>query len=210
MTDHFIGHYVDWREKRIKKIESIFGKDFFKDKKILELAAGTGHTGQYFESLGAIVTCSDGRHDNLIALKNRYQPNGGTILLDQDGDWQLPNKYDLIIHWGVLYHLNNWQADLKSALNHSNLILLESEASDSDDPNFEIKVDEPNVFDQALHKIGTRPSAAMIEKELSNLGATFIRYDDADINSGCHFYDWKINSSNNWKDGMRRFWIVKK
>ena len=39
---------------------------------------------------------------------------------------------------------------------------------------------------------------------------TFVRYDDADLNASLHHYDWKATNSGGWKDGQRRFWIVRK
>jgi hypothetical protein len=41
MIKNFEQHYVEWREKRIAKIEKIFGQDFFKNKTILEVGCVT-------------------------------------------------------------------------------------------------------------------------------------------------------------------------
>jgi SAM-dependent methyltransferase len=204
-----VDHYFPWRQSRIAKVEKIFGKDFFKNKSILELACGLGHIGQHFLELGAEVTFADGRQHLLDMLK-QSNDKVNTLLIDQDSAWHLSNKFDIIIHWGVLYHLDNWKEDLKSTLQHSNLIFLESEVSDSDDAFFEIKVDESDDDDQALHKIGSRPSATLIENTLTELGATFTRYDDSDLNAEFHRYDWPVKNTNTWEHGLRRFWIVKK
>lgn len=176
---NFQGHYAGWRNKRISKIQNIFGKSFFKNKKILELGCGLGDIGIHFKSLGAHVTFAEGRHNNILEFNQKY-PLEKIIELNQNDAWSLNEKFHIIIHWGVLYHLDNWQQDLKSALNHTNLLFLESEVSDSDDPNFEIKVDEESEkYDQSLTGKGSRPSAQYIEKVLSECGATFTRYDDA-------------------------------
>ena len=55
------GNYIEWRRTRIEKVESLFGKDFFKGKKMLELGCAMGHTGRHFEELGATVTFAEGR-----------------------------------------------------------------------------------------------------------------------------------------------------
>jgi hypothetical protein len=41
----FKGHYNNWRKTRIDKILSIFDKEFFKGKTVLELGAGHGDFG---------------------------------------------------------------------------------------------------------------------------------------------------------------------
>jgi len=199
----FDGHYIDWRKTRIDKILSIFGDEFFKGKTILELGAGYGDNGKIFENLGSIVTYAEGYIDNYNVIP------GKKILLDQDIKWNLGETFDIIIHWGVLYHLDNWEQDLECALQHSSCIFLESEVSDSDDENFEIKVNESGN-DQAVNKIGSRPSANKIEKLLKNNGAKFTRYDDEDINSSFHCYNWEVKNTKTWKSGLRRFWVIEK
>jgi hypothetical protein len=205
----FDGHYNHWRETRIKKIISIFGESFFKGKTILELGCGWGDVGRYFQTLGAKVTFADGRQKHLDVIKKR-DPLSNVLLIDQDKSWNLETTYDIIIHWGVLYHLNHWQQDIKCVINHSNLIFLETEVCDSDDVNLEIKVTEVSDYDQALNKTGTRPSPAMIEKFLSSLEVDYKRYDDSDLNSTFHIYDWNVSSSKEYRNGLRRYWIINK
>jgi len=206
----FDGHYVDWRETRINKVISIFGKEFFNGKTILELGAGHGHIGNYFRTLGARVAMTDGRPEHVEKMKESFG-NKDIFLLDQETQWNSNEKFDIVIHWGVLYHIDNWKEDLQIAIRYGNIIFLESEVCDSDDPNIEIKVHESNSYDQAVNstRIGSRPSASMIEQIISGTGSTFIRYDDADINSNIHIYDWPVKNTNQAPNGQRRFWIIK-
>ena len=99
---------------------------------------------------------------------------------------------------------------MKSALRHSDLIFLESEVADSDDPNFDLKVKEKNKYDQALRKWGSRPSADNIEKVLKVENFKFKRFDDLNLNSSFHKYDWEVTNTNTWSHGLRRFWIASK
>jgi hypothetical protein len=122
----------------------------------------------------------------------------------------LEKEFDIVIHWGVLYHLDNWKADLQISIRHGKIIFLESEVCDSNDPEIEIKVNEPEQYDQAIGRTGSRPSAEMVEKYISETGATFIRYDDSDLNSDSHTYDWPVRNTKNAPAGQRRFWIIKK
>jgi hypothetical protein len=206
----FDGHYVDWRETRINKIISIFGKEFFNGKTILELGAGHGHIGNYFRTLGAHVIMTDGKPEHVEKMKESFG-NKDIFLLDQETQWNSNEKFDIVIHWGVLYHIDNWKEDLQIAIRYGNIIFLESEVCDSDDPNIEIKVQESDFYDQAVNltRIGSRPSASMIEQIISKTGSTFIRYDDADINSGFHNYNWAVKNTNQAPNGQRRFWIIK-
>lgn len=204
----FKDHYVKWRENRIAKILKIFSENFFQNKTILELAAGHGHVGESFLKLGSRVTFAEGRQEHIKQLKEKF-PESEIIHLNQDEVWNLDKKFDIVIHWGVLYHLNNWQQDLSSALAHANLIFLESEVSDSDDPAFDQKVSESG-YDQAINQTGSRPSANFIEKIILEAGGKFTRYDDNELNSDFHSYDWKVENTKSWRSGLRRFWIIEK
>jgi SAM-dependent methyltransferase len=211
-SELFQGTYVEWRKTRIRKIEKIFGKDFFENKSILELGCGYGHIGKYFqETLKSKVTFCEGKEFFIDEIK-RNNSDSEVITLDQDKPWDLNRKFDIVIHWGVLYHLDNWQQDLICAMKHSDLIFLESEVCDSDDENYEFKLDDHNGYDQALNKKATRPSASFIEKIIVQNDFSFERYDDADINHSKHRYDWVVkNKTENLNDyGKRRFWVVKK
>ena len=204
----FTHHYDHWRRVRINKIHKIFGPDFFKGKSVMELACGHGDTGRELSEKGANVTFVEGRQEHLDVLLT-HKPDAETFCVDQDQPWNLNRQFDFVIHWGVFYHLNNWKEDLRCALEHTNLMTLETEVADSSDPNFEIKVAEAG-FDQALNSTGTRPSAAMVEQLLTKLGATFVRYDDRDLNSSFHSYNWPVRETKTWKPGRRRFWIIRK
>lgn len=209
-TMMFSGHYIDWRRVRIKKIIKIFGKGYFKNKTLLELGCGFGHIGLFFQAMGAKVLFSDGRGSHLAVVRQSSAMT--TARIDQDEPWSLNKQFDIIFHMGVLYHLENWQQDLECALNHSNLIVLESEVANRSHSEFSLTRIESNAYDQALHGFACRVSASNIEKELTNLGASFIRYDDKDLNSGNHTYDWKINNEGPaWEHAIfRRFWIVRR
>ena len=208
----FLDHYIDWRIKRVNFIEKLYGKQFFKDKTILELGCGHGHIGRYLQNqLGAKVTFADGRQGHLDTLKE-VMPNAETICFDQNNPWDLNRTFDIILHWGVLYHLDNWKQDLESTSKHGNLIFLESEVCDSEDPEFEIKLEQVDGYDQDLGKFSTRMSSAAVEEKLIDLEFLYNRFDNADLNSGFHCYDWVCDINTNkpvrYTKGQRRFWIA--
>ena len=210
----FTGHYEHWRDARIQKIVSIFGEEFFKNKTILELGCGWGDIGLQFRKLGANVTFAEGREEHLPHIKE-HSPDSEIIQLDQDKKWNLEKKFDLIIHMGVLYHLTNWKQDLISALSHTNKMILETVVANDSSNSFEYTNREEG-WDQSIHKTSIRPSAAYIEKALTELGFKFTRFDDSDINSHKHRYDWKVdNKAGRGERGQnganyRRFWLIEK
>jgi predicted RNA methylase len=207
--ERFGDHYNTWRQVRVQKVESIFGKEFFKGKTILELACGYGDIGMHFDSLGAKVTFAEGRQEHIDIFKKRY-PDKEIIQLNQEFPWDLKRKFDIVIHWGVLYHIDNWQQDLSCVVKHTNLIFLESEVCDSDNEDLDLKPEASDRYDQELGKFASRPSANNVEKNLKQLGYKYTRYDDADLNSGFHVYDWEVKNTDTWYHGLRRFWVVKK
>lgn len=214
----FMDHYRTWRPTRIKKIEQIFGEDFFRDKTLLELACGFGDIGKHFgENRGAIVTFSEGRKEHISYIEEN-NPGCEVIHLDQEYEWNLERKFDVIIHFGVMYHLDNWKQDLECTLKHTDLVILESEIADSD-KMIEKKVVDPIGYDQAINekRIATRPSASYVEKVFEDNGFEFTRYDDTDLNDGYHCYDWKVTGAAEKPDygrndggGLRRFWVAKR
>lgn len=207
----FRDHYDEWTANRVNKLIKIFGSEWFNGKTILELGSGSGHVGSKLIELGAIVFFTDGRPEHVEKIKQKY-PLNESCVIDQDYYYDLKRKFDLVIHWGVLYHLNNWRQDLLCAMNHSDIICLETEVCDSD-IDMEVKVAESlSHYDHAINKIGTRPSAVSIENYITtSLLKKFTRYDDSDLNSSnFHIYDWKQGTicPNKWNAGMRRFWVI--
>jgi SAM-dependent methyltransferase len=217
----FHNHYVDWRKKRIEKILKIFEKDYFKDKLILEVACGYGDIGKYFrENLGSRVVFTEGREEHLPFIKQN-NPDSLVIHLNHENYWKLEDensnhkKFDLVIHFGLLYHLDNWKQDLVCALKHSNTIILETEVADTNEIK-EYKFYDPIGNDQSISESRkvTRPSAAYIEHVFQENEFSFTRYDDSDLNSSFHTYDWKVSdkdqTENNFNKGFRRFWVATK
>jgi SAM-dependent methyltransferase len=178
--------------------------NFFKNKKLLELGCGYADLGNEFFKLGACVTSCDVRNEHIEVVKIKY-PHLNARIFDAETD-NIPTKYDIILHWGLLYHLNDIERHLSDVCKNCDFLLLETEVSDSDDDQFVIKLPEAG-FDQAFHEVGTRPSPGYVEKLLKNNGFNYTVIKDKILNSDFHVYDWDIKNSNNWEGGLRRFWI---
>ena len=133
--------YDEWKNKRVNKIENIFGRDWFCGKSVLELGAAHGDIGIHFLKLGADVLFADVRIEHLRNINQKLfelNHNTKTIVLNQNKRYDLERKFDLILNTGVLYHLENWKQDLECAMNHTNVMILESVVSMKKDKELKI------------------------------------------------------------------------
>lgn len=202
----FQNHYIDWRDKRIQCIVDYYGKDFFKNKKLLELGCGYGEIGAYLAKLGADVTCLDAREEHLKMLRIMY-PFLETVQADLDNEWPFKDKFDVILYLGTLYHLKHFEKPLIRACKSAKHLVLESEVCDSDDPNMIIFTKERG-YDQAFNESGNRPSQAYIEKVLRRCGMKYKLLKTSKYDTEDHKYNWKIQNTNKWENGLRRLWFA--
>ena len=200
----FRHHYDDWIESRMNGVRKYVTPDFFTSKTLLEVGCGHAHIGNKFSEMGAIVTSSDARKEHLDVVNTLY-PHIQTLLIDGD-NMEITDKYDIVVHWGVLYHLNEIETHLEIISKKCNVLFLETEVSDADDSDFRIMVDE-NGYDQAFNKKGIRPSPSYVEKVLAKNGFEFKLIQDSVLDSGFHNYNWEIENTKTWRHGLRRFWI---
>ena len=107
----FTGHYNGWRTSRMNGVKKYISPEYFKSKTLLELGCGYADVGNMFYELGAIVTGSDCRKEHLENVNKKY-PHIKTLLFDGDKD-SIQEKYDIIIHWGLLYHLKEIEIHLE-------------------------------------------------------------------------------------------------
>lgn len=212
----FQGHYKSWRISRFNGIIKYLGEDFFKNKTIIEVGAGHGDFGEMFHNIGAKVISTEGRKEHLNIIKEKY-PHNNPILLNLEEKWPINLSSDIIIHVGVLYHLSNPEKAIQDASKHCKYLILETEVSDSLDPDFIHYVNETSGLysDQAMSGKGVRPSPKYIEKLLSKYNFNFKRIEDKILNSNSHIYDWKVTGKKKWRfgcwrGGLRKFWICEK
>lgn len=205
----FSRHYDGWRNTRIHKIQRIFGIEFFYKKTLLEIGCGHAHIARHFHMLGATVTATDGRPEHINTVRMKH-PMIESYVSDVNGTWNLSRKFDVLINFGVLYHLTDWKNHLISCMQHTDLMIFETEVANRSSKDFEfVKQEDSRKYDQSMHGAGVRPSQANIENHFDSLGLKYKRYDDADLNSGPHRYDWKVNDDGpEWTVSQRRFWVV--
>ncbi len=209
---HFEGHYVSWRRARIRAIIEHYGPDFFRGKTMLELGAGKGDIGAVFYYLGADVTCAEGRQANVDALKKKY-PFLKTQLLDLDHD-PIVGKYDIVLHSGVLYHLENVRFSLEQACGACEHLILETMVCDGGEGEC-ILVDEPsNYYDQALNGVGSRPSEALLESIMQEIGFSWTKCEETYLDAEIHCYSWErkrsgyFNRPGDYDRSIRALWFA--
>jgi hypothetical protein len=225
--------YEQYYKKRANKIISIFGKSWFQNKKILELGCCHGDIGIEFLKLGSDLLFTDERMEYLEDidknLKKLYNYSAEYALIDHDKDYNLQKKFDLVIHMGLLYHLQNWRSDIKNALKHSDILILESTVTTNIEENNTILElnDNDKKYDYCTKK-NTRTyfTQEEVEKELINNGCKFLRLDDKKLNVENNWvdnnkisliYDWTYEKCNSgyyktYEDNVwyKRFWLVLK
>lgn len=200
----FDNHYISWRKSRMDGICKYTDDSFFPGKTLFEVGAGHGHNGHMFHEKGCIVTCTDARSEHVVSGKLLH-PHLDFYLFDCEKD--VPTKHDILLHWGVLYHLQNVDDHFAKIANSCDYLFLETEVCDSND-DLVLTVHEHNGYDQSYSTLGSRPSQLRVESLLRAHGFSYQLILDPILNSDFHKYDWKIENSNTWKHGLRRFWIA--
>lgn len=200
-----LGHYVGWRKSRMLGIRKYMNTDYFYMKELIELGGGSGDNGEEFYKLGCTnVQCLEARLSHIQRGKEKY-PHIRFTKWDGDKN-KLTQKTDIILHWGLLYHLGEIENHLKNVCENCNVLLLETEVADSDKDDFSIIINEAGPG-QAFNKKGMRPSRSYVEKVLDQNGFKYKLCNDKILNYWIHKYDWKEQNKNNFIKGRRRFWI---
>lgn len=206
---YFLGHYVEWRRVRLNAIVRHYGWRWFPGKRILELGCGHGHLGINLAMLGAEVTFSDGRQKHLHEIKLLWPviPEERFICANLEREWPFKGHWDMILHQGLLYHLEDWEFGLRKAAECCDHMVLESETLDSDDLNARNVVEENK---QAMHSAvdGTcvQVPAVRIEAALTEFGFSYQRHLDPAMNTGYHRYTWPVRNTGQSRAHTRRFW----
>jgi len=204
-------YHPEWQNARIEFIINQLGTNFFNNKTVLELGAYNGYIGNYISKLGANVTSVEGRQENVDYILMKY-PHLKPICADLDvTNWQF-GKYDIIINFGLFYHLqNNHKEHLINCINNCNTMFFETVVFDSFDSEINYRNEQGD--DQSLSTIGGTPSTSYVEHIFKKLNVNFTKYTDWRLNAGpgpysFHHYDWKDTNSKILDPFARRMWIV--
>ena len=207
-------HYGPWNTARIKYLEEHFGKSNFKGKTVLEVGCGHGTVGLALKSWGADVTFSDGRPEHLDTILK----GENTVEYDLNKTTEWPFKestYDIILHFGVLYHLENPEDSIKQMSKRCNTLILESQVLKSSKSEMVFSTETTNWdaggFATALHGKRHIPSYVIVEEWLGNYGFDFqaIKSSALDKDQKEVKYAWTDDTLGS-VNTPRGFWICNK
>ena len=182
---------------------------FLKGKTVLELGAHRGGLGANLSQYGASVTAAEGREDN-CRLGKLYHPQAQWCQADLDvEEWIFDDHYDIIIHQGLLYHLQNPDFFLVESQKRCSTFFLETQVIDSSLEAVHLST-PPSVFTpkgELSHDSGLNAEARISVKYIEDRLKNFVRHDIPKLNGGGHFYDWPEKNDNTYQPAAhRRFW----
>jgi SAM-dependent methyltransferase len=206
-----------YREAELTRLMNLFAHvdlEKWRGMEVLEVGAGMGHIGRVFTQLGFDVTSTDGRLEYVERMKAQGQ-KAFVLDLDKTGVDEA-GDFDLILSFGVLYHLTEPERFLKSCGKKARVLLLETVVCDSDQPVLHRVVEAKGWRgrDQALNEFGCRPSPAWVEQTCRSAGFESVRDISSPIaNWAKGRFDWEPNSTGEWeRDGInfRKMWVFEK
>jgi hypothetical protein len=202
-------YHPEWQENRIKFILSRYPKEFFKGKSVLELGSYNGYIGSTLQKLGANVTVIEGREENVENIKRDYPNINKTYCYNLDcADWP-HGKFDIIIHFGLYYHLEfEHKNNLINCINNCDLMFFETVIHDSIEEKIHFREESGN--DQSMSDNGGAPTSNYVEKIFKKCDVSYTKISSSELNAGNHHYDHEDKNSDKPDQFARRFWIVDK
>lgn len=193
--------YGEWTQKRIDALIREYGKSWFEGKTVLEIGCGHGEIGLALMGWGADVTFSDIVEEFLayIVQKNKQAK---TVLHDCNTPWPFKH-FDVIINFGLLYHVHDPKQLLIDCVRSCDDLILESKTYDTPELT-PVQIVEDGGFGGAPDHIGTTFGAAFVESVLDQTGAKY-RQIDPQANVAEHI-EYVPNSGRSGY--MRTFWLV--
>ena len=208
------GHY---RESELTRLLNLFTQvdvERWRGMTVLEVGAGLGHLGDVFVQLGFDVTSIDGREEYVERMKARGR-KAFVVDLDRTGVDEV-GDFDLVLAFGVLYHLGECERFIRSCGRRASVLLLETVVNDSPEPVIQ-RIEEAGGWrgrDQAVNRYGCRPSPSWIEETCRSAGFDVVRDISSPIaNWESAIFDWEPRGNGEWRrDGvnLRKMWVFEK
>jgi hypothetical protein len=196
-------YHPEWQNNRLTHILTHYN---IKNKTILELAPYNGHIGNTLHQHGATIHQIEGRPENTQHIKETY-PHLHITTANLDTPTWPWGHYDIIINFGLIYHLQHHHTPhLQNCIHHCKHLILETVIYDN--PNNTIHYRQETGPDQSLTTTGGTPTTTYIENILKNQNTTYQRHDDPNLNGGPHHYNWKDNTLPHFDQCARRYWTI--
>lgn len=206
-----------YRESELTRLANLFAHvDLarYKGMKVLEVGAGLGRLGEAFALLGFDVTSSDGRPEHVEQMRRVGRK---AVVLDLDRQvLRDAGRFDIVLAFGVLYHLREPRQFLLNCAEMAQVLFLESVVCDREAAVLDLVEERTGRYgrDQALHGTGCRPSCSWVENTCREAGFEEVR----DISSGLAnwstgIFDWKSENDGATRRGgrnLRRMWVASK
>lgn len=140
----------------------------------LDVGSGLGYFSNFLHSLGMEVTALEGRVENASEAARRFPFIPFHIMNAEDPQIRSLGTFDLVLCFGLLYHLENPFLVIRQlhAITGS-VLVLESMCVPSEVPTLEL-LDESNFDDQGLNYVGLYPSEPCLIKMLYRAGYGFV------------------------------------
>jgi cyclopropane fatty-acyl-phospholipid synthase-like methyltransferase len=209
-----VGYY---REAELTRLLNMFAHvniQEWKNYKILETGAGHGAMGKTLLDLGFNVTSTDGRPEFVEVMKR--QGRKAEVLDVNRQEITEVGNFDIILSFGLLYHINNPEYFINNCAKNCKVMVLETVVCDKKEPVLN-SVEEAGGWrgkDQALDKKGCRPSPAWIEETARKAGFTLIRDISSSVGNWDNGkFDWEPKNNGEWKRNgytLRKMWVFEK
>jgi SAM-dependent methyltransferase len=206
-----------YRESNLTRLVNLFAHtdvERWRGIRVLEVGAGLGHLGDAFADLGFDVTSTDGRQEHVEAMRARGRES---FVLDLDVTGvNEAGDFELVLAFGVLYHLAHPEEFLHSCGKAAKVLLLETAVCDRREPVVDWVTESGGWRgkDQAVSGRGCRPSPSWVEGTCRAAGFDVVRDISSplgDWSSGT--FGWEPQDSGEWRRSgvnLRKMWVCER
>lgn len=203
--------YRSWRYQRLDALDAVLGPGWLAGRDLLELGAGGGELSVMLTERGAQVVAIEGRRDHYGTLAGRHGVTA--IFHDLDRGIGLTQSFDIVLNFGVLYHLVDARRNIREGcalVKEDGLLILETEVMDSPSPDASVSHNESlSKEDDGMGPTGERLSWAAVEAELTVCGMDWERVDVPDRENSRHSYRWESTGDERAPTHRRRMWVAR-
>lgn len=139
-----------------------------------DIGCGVGYFSRFLRELGLRVTGIDGRKENVEECRRRYPDIAFETANAEDLDPERMGQFDLVLCFGLLYHLENpFRAARGLYAITGRIVLIESMCAPGTKPAMEL-LDEADLVNQGLNYVAFYPTEACLVKMLYRAGFRFV------------------------------------
>jgi SAM-dependent methyltransferase len=205
--------YASARDARLRCLFDHVPAESFRDRRVLELGAGTGQIGAVLTEAGARVVSVDAVPAYIDELRRRYPDREAHVIDLEAWDGTGLGAFDSVLCFGLLYHTSNPRLVLEACRRAAPVLFLETVVSDKEEAVCPLV--EESGPDQATSGRGSRPTPAWLRSTLEELG-----YQVQDISSATanwqgapdSVFDWVPRNDWGWLRGnclLRKMYLAR-